>query len=497
MKRSTLDNIDLTPGQLQLVKELLRKHLPDTEVWAYGSRVKFSSRPDSDLDMVAFATPEQESDVMLLREAFEESDLPFTVDFFIWDEVPDNFHKTIEQEHFILQEVNGKAQGHGWEATTIGDFCPLKYGKSLPKKERGGGQVPVYGSNGTVGSHSEACVDEPGIVIGRKGSVGAVHFSHKPFWPIDTAFYVTGAPHRDLRFTYYLLKSIGLERMNADSAVPGLNRGDAHSLRVKIPPLAEQRAIAQILGTLDDKIELNRQMSQTLEAMAQALFKSWFIDFTPVHAKAAGQDPGLPAHISALFPNHFEQSGQGPIPAGWSVRNLGDMVSPKKGKPITKKECIAGDVPVVAGGLNPAYFHNQSNVAAPVVTVSASGNAGFTNLYHEDIWASDCSFISREQSDAPYMWYIFLKINQENLYHMQHGAVQQHLYPSDIARLRICVPDKPQLWDELNLIISSLFEHVGACSEESMLLKCIRDTALPQLLAGKADLSQTRKLENI
>lgn len=117
--------------------------------------------------------------------------------------------------------------------------------------------------------------------------------------------------------------------------------------------------------------------------------------------------------------------------------------------------------------------------------------------FYEDIWASDCSFISREQSGAPYMWYIFLKINQENLYHMRHGAVQQHIYPSDIARLRICAPDKPQLWDELNRIITSLFERVGSISDETRLLKYIRDTALPQLLAGKADLSQTRTLENI
>jgi len=119
---------------------------------------------------------------------------------------------------------------------------------------------------------------------------------------------------------YYLLKSIGLESMNADSAVPGLNREAAHTRKIRVPPLAEQRAIAHILGSLDDKIELNRRMNETLEAMARALFQSWFVDFDPVRAKAEGRQPaGMDAATAALFPDSFEQSELGEVPRGWRI----------------------------------------------------------------------------------------------------------------------------------------------------------------------------------
>ena len=128
-----------------------------------------------------------------------------------------------------------------------------------------------------------------------------------------------------------------------------------------------------------------------------------------MHAKAEGRPTGLPLEISDLFPDELVESKIGRMPTGWEVTHLGDLVTPKRGKNNNEKTCSEGIVPVVAGGLEPAYFHNESNVSAPVITISASGaNAGYTRLYHKDIWASDCSFISYEQSPTPYSWYVFL-----------------------------------------------------------------------------------------
>lgn len=106
-------NIDLTATQREEITRLLTFHLPDTEVWAYGSRVKFTARPSSDLDMVVFATTEQKQAVYKLKEAFEESDLPFRVDLFIWDEVPEQFHRNIEVERVVLQEKKREAREWG------------------------------------------------------------------------------------------------------------------------------------------------------------------------------------------------------------------------------------------------------------------------------------------------------------------------------------------------------------------------------------------------
>ena len=177
-----------------------------------------------------------------------------------------------------------------WVETTVGDFCPFIYGKGLSKTKRQKGLVPVYGSNGYVGFHSKSYVNGPGIIIGRKGSVGAVHLSGVPFWPIDTSFYVEKESLEELKFTYYLLKSLGLEGMNSDSAVPGLNRENAHALPITIPENKEDReALGRWISIYDEKIELNRQTNQTLEQIAQAIFKSWFVDFEPTRAKIAAK----------------------------------------------------------------------------------------------------------------------------------------------------------------------------------------------------------------
>ena len=111
-----------------------------------------------------------------------------------------------------------------WVETTIGEFAPLSYGKGLSKTQRKSGNIPVYGSNGRIGTHDKPFVDSPGIIVGRKGSVGEIHYSSTPFWPIDTTFYVTAGPERDVRYTYYLFLWLDFRRMNSDSAVPGLNR---------------------------------------------------------------------------------------------------------------------------------------------------------------------------------------------------------------------------------------------------------------------------------
>ena len=174
-----------------------------------------------------------------------------------------------------------------WIETTVGEFCPFSYGKSLPQSKRIEGDYPVYGSNGIVGFHKEPNIKSHGIIIGRKGSIGEIHLSLTPFWAIDTSFYTVKESLPELKFTYYLLKTLGLNTMNSDSAVPGLNRDNAHSIKIKIPKLQSDREkIAEFLSTFDQKIELNTQTNQTLEQIAQATFKHWFIDFAPVHAKA-------------------------------------------------------------------------------------------------------------------------------------------------------------------------------------------------------------------
>ena len=175
-----------------------------------------------------------------------------------------------------------------WIEIPLGEAITLQRGFDLPTQERKVGNIPVVSSSGISGYHDEARVKAPGVVTGRYGTIGEVFLVREDFWPLNTTLYVKDFKGNDERFISYLLRTLNFLSHNDKSSVPGVNRNHLHLIPVSMPKgVEEQRAIAHILGTLDDKIELNRKINETLEAMARALFQSWFVDFDPVGAKAA------------------------------------------------------------------------------------------------------------------------------------------------------------------------------------------------------------------
>lgn len=160
-----------------------------------------------------------------------------------------------------------------WVKCKLGDICTLNYGKALTATNRVAGNVPVYSSAGITGWHNTSLVRSKGIIVGRKGTVGTVYYSNEPFYCIDTAYYILPDNEKyDFKWLYYRLKSLHLDKLNEDSAVPGLNRETAYAQKFLLPSLEEQRRIAGILGAIDDKIENNRRINTNLELQAQALF---------------------------------------------------------------------------------------------------------------------------------------------------------------------------------------------------------------------------------
>ena len=157
---------------------------------------------------------------------------------------------------------------NGWRLIKLGELCELNYGKALVAKARNFGNVPVYSSAGVIGVHNVPICETEGIIIGRKGSVGTVYYSPVPFFCIDTAFYIKPSEKYDLRFLYYLLTTLNLNKLNSDSAVPGLNRDNAYSQIFYLPPILKQKEISIFLSELDNKIELNEKINQNLEAQA-------------------------------------------------------------------------------------------------------------------------------------------------------------------------------------------------------------------------------------
>jgi len=413
----------------------------------------------------------------------------------------------------------GSGTVNKWQAMTLGRFAPLTYGKNLPDKvRRRDGKVPVYGSNGQVGWHDTALTNGPTIIVGRKGTIGSAHYSPSPCWPIDTTFFVTECADRDIRFTYYLLQSLGLEGMNSDSAVPGLNRENAHALAVRIPSLPEQRAIASILGALDDKIELNRRMNETLETIARALFTSWFVDFDPVRAKMEGRQPvGMDAEIAALLPEGLEESEIGAIPVGWQIApfsslatlsrvtinpsnypsevfdhyslpafDQGQIPASDQGNTIKSQKFVVPGSSLLLSKLNPRFPRAWIPTVSPLRRAIASTEFLVLLPHHE--------------TPREYLYSLYLSSGfMEDFASRVTGTSGSHqrVKPEDLLSMVVVLPPGP-LRRAFNDRTGPLLRRVSANRQESLTLATIRDTLLPKLLSGEVRVQEAeRELEAV
>ena len=281
----------------------------------------------------------------------------------------------------------------------------------------------------------------------------------------------------DYRFVYYSLanKFNELSLLANGGAQQNLNAQIIKNFVISLPEISTQKFIANILSSLDEKIENNRKINSNLEEQAKALFKSWFIDFEPFKG------------------GKFVDSELGKIPEGWEVSYLEHLGKFKRGKTIIAKNAKEGLIPVVAGGMEPAYYHNEANTKGPVITVSASGaNAGYMRLYYQDVWASDCSFL--DSSNENLLWiYSFLNNNRRVLRHAQTGAVQPHVKPADINSITVCIPPH-DLISKFQNTVSPLFKSIGLHQQETEILQKTRDTLLPKLMSGEIDVEHSKLL---
>lgn len=272
----------------------------------------------------------------------------------------------------------------------------------------------------------------------------------------------------DFRYIYYFLKKDFkfLASLANGGAQQNLNSQIIKDYVIKLPSLSIQKEISDLLWTIDAKIETNNKLNEKLEEMAQAIFKSWFVDFEPFKDKP------------------FHETEIGYIPQIFESGVLGDLCTFKRGKGLLSKDAIFGNVPVIAGGMKPACYHNIANTKAPVVTVSGSGaNAGYTQIHNVDVWASDCSFIDSNCENLYYV-YCFLSRRPKLLRHSQTGAAQPHVKPADIHRFQVVIPTKDVI-NEFQQIVKPLFDRIGMNKKENDRLASLRDTLLPRLMSGE------------
>ena len=271
-----------------------------------------------------------------------------------------------------------------------------------------------------------------------------------------------------------------LKAMSSGSTTKFLTIRMLNDLNIPCPKIETQKKIADILSAYDDLIENNQKQIKLLEEAAQRLYKEWFID---LH-----------------FPGHESTPIIDGIPQGWEMGTLGEIALFKRGKTITKDQTIYGNIPVVAGGLEPAYYHNQANTVAPVITVSGSGaNAGFTRLYSVNVWASDCSYVDSQVTNNIYFVYCCLKDKTAELDALQKGAAQPHVYAKDINVIKLLIPNN-DLLKQYNEIVECIFKKIKVLEAQNLQLKEARDRLLPKLMNGEIkvgiDKQETAKKDN-
>jgi type I restriction enzyme S subunit len=413
--------------------------------------------------------------------------------------------------------------GGEWQEARWGDIATIEYGKGLRGYQEATGAYRVFGTNGPIGWHDEPLCPFPSVIIGRKGAYRGIHFSPEPFFVIDTAFYLKPKEDFNVKWAYYELLTHDINSMDSGSAIPSTSRESFYQLPVLVPPNEDQQAIAHILGSLDDKIELNRRMNQTLEATARAIFKSWFVDFDPVRAKAEGRPTGLPDDIAALFPDSFEDSELGEIPRGWKVNTVEESAEKVAcgpfGSSIKVSTFVPKGVPIISGQhLNGIRLLDQAN---SFITTEHAEKLKNANVYRGDViftHAGNIGQVAFIPETSKYDRYVlsqrqfYLRCNREIVspFYMAHyfkspdgqhkllantsstGVPSISRPVSYLKSIKFVLPPK-DLIDAFDEYVRPTHLLAAKNDDESNTLASLRDTLLPKLISGELRVPDAEK----
>uniref|UniRef100_A0A7C4W6R9 Restriction endonuclease subunit S n=1 Tax=Desulfatirhabdium butyrativorans TaxID=340467 RepID=A0A7C4W6R9_9BACT len=351
-----------------------------------------------------------------------------------------------------------------------------------------------------------SCLLPPGsVMMSCIATVGKCGTTTRPSFTNQQINSVIPNDEVDSRFLYYVFTQLGHELESAGgggSVYTNVSKNRFSDIEVVAPAdIGEQRAIAHILGTLDDKIELNRRMSRTLEEMARAIFKSWFVDFDPVRAKCRGEpmcsppigqahrpaptDWHWPRHILDLFPDRLVDSELGEIPEGWRVGAVGDLAEVSSGKRPNVRFPDASEQAAVPlwGGNGPIAFVPEVLVDEPILLTGRVGTLGSVFRITTPCWPSDNTLVLRANQQAAFE-YLYLQLQQIDFTSLNRGSTQPLLTQTDLKALPLLLPQLAVL-ERFSVLARTLYNRNDEAVAESRTLASIRDELLPKLISGE------------
>jgi type I restriction enzyme S subunit len=379
-----------------------------------------------------------------------------------------------------------------WKECKLGDVVNLKRGYDLPRSKRQEGNVPVVSSSGITGHHSEAKVRAPGVVTGRYGTLGEIHYIEKDFWPLNTTLYVQDFKGNDPRYVSYLLLTLNFAVQNVAAAVPGVNRNFLHQLSVRVPPLPTQRKIAAILSAYDDLIENNTRRIAVLEEMARLLYREWFVHFRfPGHEQVTMVDSEL-----------------GPVPEGWEMVTVGDLYRTSSGGTPSRKvnEYFGGSIDwVKTRELRDSFtFETEEKItelglqkssaklfpANTVIMAMYGATIGMLGILASPAATNQacCAILEDTPSFGHSYAFLYLLENRNELINLGMGAAQQNISQRVIKNFKMLKPTTPIL-RRFNDSVDPIFDYIKVLQSQVANLRRTRDLLLPRLISGEVDVS--------
>lgn len=530
--------IDIRPDHWAIVRDILVRHVPEYEVWAFGSRTKWTAKEYSDLDLVVISEEPLALEILAaMSEDFSESDLPYKVDVVDWATTNEGFRRIIARDKVVVQAARGsRSHSPDWRKYQVSDLIDagsLVVGDGYRAKNEElslsglpfarAGNINNGFQFGDADHFPETSllrvgnkISQPGdVVFTSKGTVGRFAFVQPatPRFVYSPQLCFWRSVNKDLidpRFLYFWM--YGREFFVQFKGVAGqtdmaeyVSLSDQRRMYITLPSPPEQRAIAHILGTLDDKIDVNRRMTETLEVMARTLFNSWFVDFDPVRRKTTEQFPNLTNAILGLFPDSFEESELGKIPRGWTVGSILEHArlisggTPKTDRPeywngpilwASAKDVSQSSEPILINTertiTSKGLEESTTKIVPPFcsVVVARGATTGRMVLVGREMAMNQTCYALATTTQTPFTLYCRLRVAIERLVHAAHGSVFDTITTSTFSSSRVLLPPRPVL-AAFEECVEPLFRRILACIEESQTLVALREALLPKLIAGE------------
>ena len=482
--------IDISPEYLQLVKDILKQHVPQCEVRAFGSRHNWVAKPYSDLDIAIVGNDRlAKKQIYDLQEAFEESILPFRVDVLDWWAISDEFRAIIEQGYSVIQEVKDKLPT-GWVVKKLGDVVDYVTDKmktvmlSLHDYVSTENMLPncegiIISSNVPSSGNVTQYIYEDILISNIRPYFKKIWLADKSGGCSNDVLVLRNRDNNEFcskYLYYYLTTNHFFDYVMAGSKGTKMPRGDKSQIlqyQMNIPPLAEQQEIAAILSSLDDKIELNQQINKNLEEMAQTIFKQWFIDFN------FPDENGNPYRDSG---GAMVDSEIGLIPYSWSVGKICDVSTVTSGKrPKNRQENknLQFHIPLY-GASGVMGFVDDALFDKTLLVIGRVGTHGIVNRVNGKSWLSDNTLVI-DSKFYNFMYFCLKSIDYANL---NRGAVQPLLTQTDIKNYQLTIPSY-RILSTFETMVSAIFNDIDNSKSQNEKLSDLRETLLPKLISGE------------